>query len=119
MTSTTFVPVLRIAARPNLMSRPTAANVATDSLTSGGSTLMPVRRHSFSYSADLSFVNDGSERLVTMSAGPSFIAIGLSTTALACHITEWLPGGSGYPAQLLGGGDRDAAVAGADKALAP
>jgi hypothetical protein len=45
--STTLPPTLRIAARPNLMSLPTGANVATDSLTSGGSTLMPIRRHSF------------------------------------------------------------------------
>ena len=52
--STTFAPTLRIAARPNRMSVPTAANVATDSLTSGGSTLMPIRRHSLRYSADLS-----------------------------------------------------------------
>ena len=52
--STTLPPTLRIAARPNLMSLPTGANVATDSLTSGGSTLMPIRRHSFRYSADLS-----------------------------------------------------------------
>ena len=46
MASTTLMPTLRIAARPNLTSCPTAANVATDSLTSGGSTLMPIRRHS-------------------------------------------------------------------------
>ena len=44
--STTLTPTLRIAARPNRMSLPTGANVATDSLTSGGSTLMPIRRHS-------------------------------------------------------------------------
>ncbi len=36
------------------MSVPTAVKLATDSLTSGGSTLMPMRRHSFRYSADLS-----------------------------------------------------------------
>src|SRR6266704_65622 len=52
--STTLPPTLRIAARPNRMSCPTGANVATDSLTSGGSTLMPIRRHSLRYSADLS-----------------------------------------------------------------
>ena len=52
--STTLVPTLRIAARPNRMSVPTAAKFATDSLTSGGSTLMPIRRHSPRYSADLS-----------------------------------------------------------------
>ena len=52
--STTLAPTLRIAASPNRMSRPTAVNVATDELTSGGSTLMPIRRHSFRYSADLS-----------------------------------------------------------------
>ena len=44
--STTLVPTLRIAAIPNRMSVPTAAKLATDSLTSGGRTLMPIRRHS-------------------------------------------------------------------------
>ena len=44
--STTLCPTLRIACRPNRMSVPTAANWAIESLTSGGSTLMPIRRHS-------------------------------------------------------------------------
>jgi hypothetical protein len=39
---------------PNLMSSPTAVNIARDAFTSGGSTLIPIRRHSFRYSADLS-----------------------------------------------------------------
>ena len=44
--STTLWPTLRIACRPNRMSVPTAANRPTESLTSGGRTLMPIRRHS-------------------------------------------------------------------------
>src|SRR5215469_12955234 len=52
--STTAVPTLRTAARPNLMSGPTAVKMAFDALTSGGRTLMPILRHSFRYSADLS-----------------------------------------------------------------
>ncbi len=44
--STTLVPTFRIAARPNRMSLPTGVNVAADALTSGGSTVMPIRRHS-------------------------------------------------------------------------
>ncbi len=44
--STTAVPTLRTAAMPNLMSSPTGVNIAVDALTSGGSTLMPIRRHS-------------------------------------------------------------------------
>ncbi len=31
---------------PNLMSVPTGVKIVSDSLTSGGSTLMPIRRHS-------------------------------------------------------------------------
>src|ERR1700728_3596195 len=52
--STTPVPTLRTAALPNLMSVPTGVKVAADALTSGGSTLIPIRRHSLRYSADLS-----------------------------------------------------------------
>ena len=44
--STTGRPTLRIAASPKRMSVPTAAKLAIDSLTSGGSTLMPMCRHS-------------------------------------------------------------------------
>ena len=45
--STTFVPTLRTAARPKrITSSPWAAKFGTDSLTFGGSTLMPMRRHS-------------------------------------------------------------------------
>ena len=44
--STTLAPTLRTAARPNRMSSPTEANRAPEALTSGGSTLMPIRRHS-------------------------------------------------------------------------
>ena len=46
--STTLAPTLRTAARPNRMSLPTGGEVGSeDSFTSGGSTLMPIRRHSF------------------------------------------------------------------------
>ncbi len=44
--STTFAPTLRTAPMPKRMSSPTAAKYRFDSLTSGGSTLMPMRRHS-------------------------------------------------------------------------
>jgi hypothetical protein len=44
--STTLRPTLRIASMPKRMSVPTAAKLATDSLESGGRTLMPMRRHS-------------------------------------------------------------------------
>ena len=44
--STTLIPTLRIAARPNRTSAPTAVNVATEAFTSGGSTFTPIRRHS-------------------------------------------------------------------------
>src|SRR5579875_54985 len=54
MASTTLLPTLRTAARPNLMCSPTGVKLAADAFTSGGSTLIPVRRHSFRYSADLS-----------------------------------------------------------------
>ena len=43
---TTLAPTLRIAVRPKRMSRPTGVNVASDSLTSGGSTWIFIRRHS-------------------------------------------------------------------------
>ena len=43
---TTFSPTLRIAPRPKRMSVPTGVNWCSESLTSGGSTLMPIRRHS-------------------------------------------------------------------------
>ncbi len=46
MPATTFSPMLRIAPSPKRMSAPTEAKLETDSLTSGGSTLMPMRRHS-------------------------------------------------------------------------
>ncbi len=44
--STTFAPTLRTAVRPNRMSAPTAVKFAADELTSGGSTVIPIRRHS-------------------------------------------------------------------------
>ena len=44
--STTLMPTLRIADSPNRMSSPTGVNVASDSLTSGGSTWIFMRRHS-------------------------------------------------------------------------
>ena len=44
--STTFPPTLRIALRPKRMSVPTGVKLESDSLTSGGSTLIPIRRHS-------------------------------------------------------------------------
>jgi hypothetical protein len=44
--STTWMPTLRTALSPNRMSSPTGVKVASDSLTSGGSTWMPIRRHS-------------------------------------------------------------------------
>ena len=44
--STTLCPTLRTEARPKRMSVPTAVKSQEDSLTSGGSTLMPIRRHS-------------------------------------------------------------------------
>lgn len=54
MSSTTLNPTLRMAPMPNRMSSPTAAKKPIDSLTSGGITLMPIRRHSFRYRASLS-----------------------------------------------------------------
>ena len=44
--STTLWPTLRIAVRPNRMSLPTGVKLAEDSLTSGGSTWIFIRRHS-------------------------------------------------------------------------
>ena len=44
--STTLAPTLRIAESPKRMSVPTGAKSDCDSLTSGGRTLMPMRRHS-------------------------------------------------------------------------
>jgi hypothetical protein len=52
--STTFAPTLRTAVRPKRMSAPTAVKFAADEFTSGGSTVMPMWRHSPRYSADLS-----------------------------------------------------------------
>ncbi len=46
--STTFWPTLRTAVSPKrITSSPWAAKLDSDSLTFGGSTLMPMRRHSF------------------------------------------------------------------------
>ena len=45
--STTLSPTLRMAAMPNLMSVPTGVKFAVEAFTSGGSTLIPIRRHSF------------------------------------------------------------------------
>ena len=56
--STTLVPTFRTAARPNRMSPPTGVKVAAEALTSGGSTVIPIRRHSFRYSALLSLSPD-------------------------------------------------------------
>lgn len=44
--SATFAPTLRTAPSPNRIASPTAENRSPDSLTSGGSTLIPSRRHS-------------------------------------------------------------------------
>ena len=44
--STTFAPTLRTADSPNRMSVPRGVKSESESLTSGGSTLMPIRRHS-------------------------------------------------------------------------
>ncbi|CPU65892.1 Uncharacterised protein [Mycobacteroides abscessus] len=44
--STTFAPTLRTPVRPKRMSPPTAVNFAAESFTSGGSTVMCMRRHS-------------------------------------------------------------------------
>ena len=46
MRSTTLWPTLRTAVRPKRMSVPTGVKFSADSLTSGGSTWMPIRRHS-------------------------------------------------------------------------
>ena len=45
--STTFSPTFLIADKPKRISFPTGANSLKDSLTSGGNTLIPMRRHSF------------------------------------------------------------------------
>ena len=52
--ATTFSPTLRIADKPKRMSAPTGVKFESEELTSGGSTLMPIRRHSCKYCADLS-----------------------------------------------------------------
>src|ERR1039457_2662076 len=68
VSSTTLVPTLRTAAIPNLMSSPTAVNIAMAGFTSGVRTLMPIRRHSFRYSADLSLstaTEDSSQAMYT------------------------------------------------------
>ena len=44
--ATTFAPTLRIAVSPNLMSLPTGVKFASEEFTHGGSTLMPMCRHS-------------------------------------------------------------------------
>jgi hypothetical protein len=44
--STTLLPTLRMAPRPNRMSVPVGVKSLSDSLTSGGSTFTPIRRHS-------------------------------------------------------------------------
>src|ERR1022692_1025719 len=54
MDSTTAAPTLRTAAMPNRISESTGVNRAVDEFTSGGRTLIPIRRHSLRYSADLS-----------------------------------------------------------------
>jgi hypothetical protein len=46
MPSTTLLPTLRIAVSPKRMSLPTGVKLAEDSLTSGGSTWIFIRRHS-------------------------------------------------------------------------
>ena len=46
MDRTTPSPTLRIADNPNRMSLPRAVYAESESLTSGGNTLMPIRRHS-------------------------------------------------------------------------
>ena len=47
--ATTFSPTLRIAVKPNRISAPRGVYSESDSFTSGGSTLIPMRRHSFKY----------------------------------------------------------------------
>ena len=44
--ATTPSPTLRIAAKPNRISIPRGVYSASDSFTSGGKTLLPMRRHS-------------------------------------------------------------------------
>ena len=52
--ATTFAPTLRTAPSPYRMSSPTEAKFRPDSLTSGGSTVMPSLRQSARYTAALS-----------------------------------------------------------------
>ena len=52
--ATTFAPTLRTAPSPKRMSVPTEAKFCADSLTSGGSTVIPSRRQSARYTAALS-----------------------------------------------------------------
>lgn len=54
MPLTTLAPTLRTAPMPKRMSRPTGVKVRWDSFTSGGSTVMPMWRHSLRYMASLS-----------------------------------------------------------------
>ena len=54
MDATTPSPTFLIAARPKRISFPRGVYSPFDSLTSGGKTLMPIRRHSLRYNADLS-----------------------------------------------------------------
>jgi hypothetical protein len=46
MDATTFAPTLRIAHSPKRMSDPIGVKSASDSFTQGGSTRIPIRRHS-------------------------------------------------------------------------
>ena len=57
MPSTTFAPTLRIAPMPKRISFPTGAKVRVDSFTSGGSTVIPMARHSLRYRASLSLLS--------------------------------------------------------------
>ncbi|WP_158591109.1 hypothetical protein [Kocuria tytonis] len=54
MAWTTLAPTLRTAPMPKRMSVPTGVKFSSDSLTSGGSTVMPMWRHSVRYMASLS-----------------------------------------------------------------
>ncbi len=45
--ATTLAPTLRTAVSPNRMSVPTVVKLASEELTSGGRTLIPIFRHSF------------------------------------------------------------------------
>ena len=48
-----FSPMFFMATSPKRMFPPTTVNLASDSFTSGGSTFMPISRHSAIYSATL------------------------------------------------------------------